>query len=129
MNTVQLSVDAWSKANEFTLASLYNSRFPMFEDYRWKQLVEHQYIEYARGGRYINSQGSSLSASARFRLQQRVHVKSSMHSVLEQQVAETLAAVAQLEEQGARPWVNPNKFNIREKQEFGTPSVAEWMGY
>ena len=129
MSTAQLSIDVWSKANLSFLACLYNSRFPKFEDYRWKQLVEHQYIEYARGGRYVNSQGSSLSTSARFKLQQRVHVKLSTHSVLEQQVAETLAAVAQLEEQGATPWINPNKFNIREKQEFGTPSVAEWMGY
>jgi hypothetical protein len=129
MSIVQLSVDVWSKANESALAFLYNSRFPKFEDYRWKQLVEHQYIEYARGGRYVNSQGSSLTSSARLRLQQRAHVRSFMHPILEQQVAETLVAVAKLEEQGATPWINPNKFNIREKQEFGTPSVAEWMGY
>lgn len=125
MSTVQVSVDVWSKANEFTLACLYNSRFPKFEDFRWKQLVEHKYIEYARGSRYFNSQGSSLSTSARLRLQQQQHVRSFMHPVLLDQVAETLKDMEVRKEQGTKP----ERIWFPDRKETGTPSVAEWMGY
>lgn len=76
-----------------------------------------------------SQQGTQLSPRQRLMLQQQQHVRSFMHPVLLDQVAETLKAMEVRKEQGASKWVDPNKFNIVDFKSRGTPSVAEWMGY
>jgi len=71
-------------------------------------------------------QGTSLSRSQRERLEQSRRFRSSINTtVLQQQVAETFAAVERLKEQGTKP----------ERQWFvvinerGTPCVADAFGF
>jgi hypothetical protein len=76
--------------------------------------------------RLASSQGTSLTRSQRERLEQSRRVRASINTtVLQQQVAETFAAVQQLKEQGTKP----------ERQWFvvinerGTPCVADAFGF
>ncbi|MCQ3006410.1 hypothetical protein ALP26_200114 [Pseudomonas savastanoi pv. glycinea] len=70
-------------------------------------------------------QGIQLSPGQRRMLEQQRHVRDFMNPVLTQQVAETLAVIEVRKEQGTKPeciW-------FLDRQEKGTPSIAEWMGY
>ena len=77
----------------------------------------------------VSFQGVQLTAGQKLRLQQQQHMRSFMNPVLSDQVSTTLAVMEVRKEQGAQPWVNPNKFNICERSSSGTLSMAEWMGY
>ncbi|KPZ27800.1 hypothetical protein [Pseudomonas coronafaciens] len=70
-------------------------------------------------------QGTQLSPGQRRMLEQQRHVKQFMNPVLTQQVAETLAVIEVRKEQGAKP----ERIWFIDRQEKGTPSMAEWMGY
>lgn len=78
---------------------------------------------------YDSHQGTSLSPGQRRIAEQQRHVRAFMNPVLSEQVEQTLAVMKVLKDQGAKAWVDPNKFNICEYSAKGTPSVAEWMGY
>ncbi|KPY75107.1 hypothetical protein ALO45_200256 [Pseudomonas syringae pv. syringae] len=58
-------------------------------------------------------------------LEHQRHVREFMNPVLTQQVAETLAVIEVRKEQGAKP----ERIWFLDRQEKGTPSMAEWMGY
>ena len=73
----------------------------------------------------VSFQGVQLSAGQKLRLQQQQHMRSFMHPVLAEQVAVTLAVIEVRKEQGAKP----ERLWFLDRQETGTPSVAEWMGY
>lgn len=66
-----------------------------------------------------------LTAGQRRRLADQTRLVSSMKNVISQQVAETLQRLEVLKEQGVRP----QRIWFLERQESGTTSVAEWMGY
>ena len=66
-----------------------------------------------------------LTAGQRRRLADQTRLVSSMKNVIAQQVVETLQRLEELKEQGARP----QRIWFLERQESGTTSVAEWMGY
>lgn len=73
----------------------------------------------------VSLQGIQLSPGQRRMLEQQRHVREFMNPVLTQQVAETLAVIEVRKEQGTKPeliW-------FLDRQEKGTPSMAEWMGY
>ncbi|WP_241153225.1 hypothetical protein, partial [Pseudomonas viridiflava] len=70
-------------------------------------------------------QGIQLSAGQRRMLDQQRHVREFMNPVLTQLVAETLAVIEVRKEQGAKP----ERIWFLDRQEKGTPSMAEWMGY
>ncbi|RMQ32031.1 hypothetical protein ALP86_200047 [Pseudomonas amygdali pv. mori] len=73
----------------------------------------------------VSLQGIQLSPGQRRMLEQQRHVRDFMNPVLTQQVAETLAVIEVRKEQG----VKPEKIWFLDRQEKGTPSIAEWMGY
>ncbi|NVL62367.1 hypothetical protein E0I00_26700 [Pseudomonas syringae pv. actinidiae] len=73
----------------------------------------------------VSMQGVQLSPSQRRMLDQQRHVKQFMNPVLTQQVAETLAVIEVRKEQGTKP----ERIWFLDRQEKGTPSIAEWMGY
>jgi len=74
----------------------------------------------------VSFQGTSLTSKQRLRLAQEKHLKASfINPVLAEQVAVTLAVIETRKEQGVKP-DKPWEFDY---QVFGTPSVAEWMGY
>lgn len=75
--------------------------------------------------RTVSFQGSQLSPGQRRTLQQQSHVKAFMSPVLTQQVAETLQIMEVRKEQA----VKPERVWFVDRQETGTISVAEWMGY
>jgi hypothetical protein len=76
--------------------------------------------------RTVSHQGKTLSASQRRHLDlQRIMRASSDTSVLQAQVNETLSALEQRKEQGAKPY----KPTVLISSESGTVSIAEWMGY
>lgn len=66
-----------------------------------------------------------LTAGQRRRLADQTRLVSSMKNVISQQVVETLQRLEELKEQGVRP----QRIWFLERQESGTTSVAEWMGY
>ncbi|RMU52490.1 hypothetical protein [Pseudomonas savastanoi] len=74
---------------------------------------------------YNNHQGTQLTTKQRHMLDQQRHVKQFMNPVLTQQVAETLAVIEVRKEQGTKP----ERIWFLDRQEKGTPSIAEWMGY
>lgn len=77
--------------------------------------------------RTVSFQGSQLTSGQRLRLQQQAHIRSFMHPVLAESVAETIKELELRKEQGAKPekvW-----FLDRSLSWNGTISVAEWMGY
>ncbi len=73
----------------------------------------------------VSFQGVQLTPNQRARIQQQQHLKSFMHPVLAEQVAATLAVIEVRKEQGAKP----EKLWFLERQEAGTVSMAEYMGY
>ncbi|MGN9471540.1 hypothetical protein [Pseudomonas syringae] len=73
----------------------------------------------------VSLQGIQLSPGQRRMLEQQRHVREFMNPVLTQQVAETLAEIEVRKEQGTKP----EKIWFLDRQEKGTPSMAEWMGY
>ncbi len=78
---------------------------------------------------YDSHQGTQLSAGQRLRMQQQQQVRAFMNPILSDSINQTLKTIEVRKEQGAKPWIDPNKFNICEQSSKGTPSVAEWMGY
>ncbi|PYD22096.1 hypothetical protein [Pseudomonas savastanoi] len=74
---------------------------------------------------YNNHQGTQLTTKQRHMLDQQRHVKQFMNPVLTQQVAETLSVIEVRKEQGTKP----ERIWFLDRQEKGTPSIAEWMGY
>ena len=70
-------------------------------------------------------QGTQLTSSDRRRIDQHRAVQASMHSVLRDQVDQILAEVQRRKEQG----IKPEKVWFKESESFGTPSIAEWMGF
>ena len=77
----------------------------------------------------VSFQGIQLTDGQRLRMQQQQHVRAFMNPVLTDQVAETVKALEVRKEKGTKNWVDPNKFNICEFSQTGTPSIAEWMGF
>ena len=76
--------------------------------------------------RIASFQGTSLSRSQRERLEQSRRVQASINTtVLQQQVSETLAAVQQRKEQGAKP--ERQWFVIVDER--GTPCFADAFGF
>jgi len=73
----------------------------------------------------VSFQGVQLTANQKLRLQQQQHVRAFMNPVLADQVATTLAIIEVRKEQG----IKPERQWFVERQETGTYSVAEWMGY
>ncbi|MGN9399968.1 hypothetical protein [Pseudomonas syringae] len=73
----------------------------------------------------VSLQGCQLTSGQKLRLQQQQHVKKFMNPVLTQQVTETLAVIEARKEQGTKP----ERIWFLDRQEKGTPSMAEWMGY
>lgn len=76
--------------------------------------------------RTVSMQGTQLSSSQRRQLafQHQIH-QSFMSPVLSNQVKETLKAVEALKEEGAKP----ERIWLLERQETGTPCIAEWLGF
>ncbi|OGQ51877.1 MAG: hypothetical protein A3J24_11360 [Deltaproteobacteria bacterium RIFCSPLOWO2_02_FULL_53_8] len=74
----------------------------------------------------LNYFGTELSAGQRrtLALQQSMRTPF-LNSVLQESVDQALAAMEQRKEQGAKP----EKLWFLDRQESGTTSVAEWMGY
>ncbi|QQQ52895.1 hypothetical protein JJQ97_12180 [Pseudomonas syringae] len=73
----------------------------------------------------VSLQGIQLSPGQRRMLEQQRHVREFMNPVLTQQVAETLAVIEVRKEQGTKP----ERIWFLDRQEKGTPSMAEWMGF
>lgn len=74
----------------------------------------------------VSFQGVQLTAGQRRNLQFQNQVrKAFMSPVLAEQVEQTLKAVEARKEQG----IKPERVWVVERQELGTPSFAEWMGY
>lgn len=73
----------------------------------------------------VSLQGTSLSRGQRERLEQQQHVRSFMNPALAQSVEVTLQAVQALKDNG----VKPERVWFVDRQEKGTISIAEWMGY
>jgi hypothetical protein len=70
-------------------------------------------------------QGTQLTAADRRRIDQLRSVQIATHSLLQVQVNETLAEIERRKEQG----IKPDKQWFQVSQEYGTPSVADWMGF
>ncbi|WP_397470154.1 hypothetical protein [Pseudomonas sp. DD1] len=66
-----------------------------------------------------------LTAGQRRRLEDQTRLASLMRNVIPQQVVETLKLLESRKEQG----VKPERIWFVERQESGTTSVAEWMGF
>jgi hypothetical protein len=66
-----------------------------------------------------------LTAGQRRRLEDQTRLASSMKNFISQQVIETLQLLESRKEQG----VKPERIWFVERQESGTTSVAEWMGF
>jgi len=75
--------------------------------------------------RTVSFQGTQLTSGQRLRLEQQRHVQAFMSPVLALQVEETLKSLEVRKEQGAKP----ERIWFIDRNEAGTPSVAEWMGY
>lgn len=72
-----------------------------------------------------SQQGTQLSQRQRLMLEQQRRVVAFMNPVLQQSVDDALKAMEVRKEQGAKP----ERIWFREREEKGTPSFAEWMGY
>jgi hypothetical protein len=73
----------------------------------------------------VDFQGTRLSSGQRRRLADQKKVIASMTNVIAQQVSETLQLLENRKEQG----VKVESIWSVERQETGTISVAEWMGF
>jgi hypothetical protein len=75
---------------------------------------------------FVSLQGTSLTRSQRERLQQQQALKSSfLNPVLAQSVADTIKELEVRKQQGFKP----EKIWFPDRQETGTISIAEWMGF
>ncbi|WP_191942284.1 hypothetical protein [Pseudomonas syringae] len=76
--------------------------------------------------RTVSFQGAQLTSGQQRRLAEQQRVRASfINPVLAQQVEQTLKAIEARKEQG----VKPERIWTLERQETGTTSVAEWMGF
>ncbi|MDY0833557.1 hypothetical protein [Pseudomonas sp. SED1] len=75
--------------------------------------------------RTVDFQGTQLSSGQRRRLADQKRLTASMPNVIAQQVAETLQSLEKRKEQG----VKPERIWFVERQETGTTSIVEWMGF
>ncbi len=76
--------------------------------------------------RTVSFQGVQLTSGQRRNLDFQNQARQAfMSPALAEQVAETLKAVEARKEQG----IKPERVWFVERQESGTPSIAEWMGY
>lgn len=76
--------------------------------------------------RTVSFQGAQLTAGQRRNQAFQQQVRSSFLSVhLQQQVEQTIAAVEQRKEQGAKK----EKVWFKDREEFGTPCFCELFGY
>lgn len=75
--------------------------------------------------RTVSFQGAQLSDGQRRVLEQQRQIRSAMNPVLAAQVAATIAVLEARKEQGAKP----EKQWYLVSQEYGTPCIAEWLGY
>lgn len=75
--------------------------------------------------RTVDFQGTQLSSGQRRRLADQKRVAASMSNVIAQQVSETLQLLEKRKEQG----IKPERIWSLERQETGTTSVAQWMGF
>lgn len=76
--------------------------------------------------RTVSFQGTQLTSGQQRRLVEQQQVRSFfINPVLAQQVEQTLKAIEARKEQG----VKPERIWTLERQETGTTSVAEWMGF
>jgi hypothetical protein len=73
----------------------------------------------------VSFQGAQLTQGQRVRLEQQQRVKAFMAPVLIDLVADTLKAVEVRKEQG----IKPERQWFKEREETGTVSFAEWMGF
>jgi len=72
-----------------------------------------------------SQQGTQMSPRQRLMLEQQRRVVAFMNPVLQQSVDDTLKALEVRKEQGVRP----EKIWFLDRQEHGTLSIAEWMGF
>ena len=76
--------------------------------------------------RTVSFQGTQLTSGQQRRLAEQQQVRAFfINPVLAQQVEQTLKAVEERKEQG----IKPERIWTLERQETGTTSVAEWMGF
>lgn len=76
--------------------------------------------------RTVSFQGAQLTSGQQRRLAEQQRVRAFfINPVLAQQVEQTLKAIEARKEQG----VKPERIWTLERQETGTTSVAEWMGF
>lgn len=73
----------------------------------------------------VSFQGVQLSAGQRRRLEEQQRTRAFMNSTLQQQVNETLATLDSRQSQG----VKPERQWFLERQERGTPCVADMFGF
>lgn len=75
--------------------------------------------------RTVSFQGTQLTAGQRRRLDEQQRTRAFMNSVLQQQVSETLASLDSRQSQG----IKPERRWFLERQERGTPCVADMFGF
>lgn len=75
--------------------------------------------------RTVSFQGTQLTAGQRRTMQMQQQVRAFMNPILQQQVNETLAAVEARQSQG----IKPERQWFLERQERGTPCVADLFGF
>lgn len=76
--------------------------------------------------RTVSMQGIQLTPGERQRLALQQQARASfLNPVLQDQVEQTIRQLDVRKEQGAKP----EKVWFPDYQSYGTPSVAEWMGY
>lgn len=76
----------------------------------------------------VSFQGAQLTPGQRIRLEQQAAIRSFINPVLQQQVAAALTALEDFKKSPAVPY-KPEKQWFLESQTYGTPSIAEFMGY
>jgi len=75
--------------------------------------------------RTVSFQGTQLTSGQRRRLQEQQQARPFVNPVLQQQVNETLAALDARQSQG----IKPERQWFLERQERGTPCVADLFGF
>jgi len=75
--------------------------------------------------RTVSMQGLQLSPGQRRQIEQRQQVRAFMNPVLAQSVDDTIKAIELRKEQG----IKPERIWFKEREDQGTYSFAEWMGY
>ncbi|WP_312247226.1 hypothetical protein [Stutzerimonas nitrititolerans] len=75
--------------------------------------------------RTVSFQGVQLSSGQRRRLEEQQRTRAFMNSTLQQQVNETLATLDGRQSQG----IKPERQWFLERQERGTPCVADMFGF